>query len=370
MMMRLILSVMFTLGLSSFAHAREKWTTEQAQAWAKSTPWLVGCNFTPSTASNELEMWQAETFDLPTIDRELGWAHGLGFTSVRVFLHNLVYTQNSAGFLDRMDQFLAAASKHHILVDFVLFDSCWDPNPKLGKQQEPAAGLHNSRWVQAPGIDLLTHESEWDAQLKPYVTGVIGRFKDDARIAFWETMNEPDNQNGSSYGATEPADKPEFARKLVLKTFEWAREAGATQPLTSGPWRGDWADPDHLSTMEQVQLDESDIISFHNYDGVEKLGHCIENLRRYGRPILCTEYMARPNGSRFDPNLGFMKEQHVGAFNWGFVAGRTNTIYAWSTWKERANVEPTVWFHDILRPDGTPFDQKEVDYIRKVTGAK
>jgi hypothetical protein len=256
------------------------------------------------------------------------------------------------------------------LVDFVLFDSCWDPNPKLGKQQEPAAGLHNSRWVQAPGTELLMHESEWDAQLKPYVTGVIGRFKDDARIAFWETMNEPDNPNGSSYGATEPADKPEFARKLVLKTFQWARQAGASQPLTSGVWRGDWVDPNHLSAMEQVQLDESDIISFHNYDGVEKLGHCIENLRRYNRPILCTEYMARPNGSRFDPNLGFMKEQHVGAFNWGFVAGRTNTIYAWSTWKERAKEEPKVWFHDILRPDGTPFDQKEVDYIRKVTGAK
>ena len=354
--------------LAPLARAREKWTPEQAQTWGKQMPWLVGSNFSPSTASNELEMWQADTFDLPTIDRELGWAEGLGFTSVRVFLHDLLWKQDSKGFLDRMDQFLAVADKHHLGVDFVLFDSCWDPHPVLGKQKDPRPGLHNSRWVQSPGVDLLTQPGVWEADLKPYVVGVVSRFKDDKRVHFWEPINEPDNTNGSSYGAQEPKDKPELARQLLLKVYAWAREANPAQPLTSGVWKGNWGDPAKLSPMEQVQLNESDVISFHSYAKLPEMKLCVEHLRRYNRPILCTEYMARPNGSTFDPILGYLKEQHVAAYNWGFVAGRTNTIYAWDTWKKPAATEPKLWFHDIFRRDGTAFDRKEVEYIRKVTG--
>ena len=356
--------------VSPWAAAREKWTAEQAQVWGKEQPWLVGCNFSPSTAINELEMWQADTFDVATIDRELGWAQGLGFTSVRVFLHDLLWKQDSEGFLKRMDQFLSLADKHHILVDFVLFDSCWDPHPKLGKQREPKKGLHNSGWVQSPGLALLTQPAKWEAELKPYVVGVVSRFKDDKRVVFWEPINEPDNTNGSSYGAQEPKNKPDLARELLVKVYGWAREAGASQPLTSGVWIGNWGDANRLSPMEQVELNESDVISFHSYGKLDDMKLCVEHLRRYQRPILCTEYMARPNGSTFDPILGYLKEQHVAAYNWGFVAGKTNTIYAWDTWKKPADAEPKVWFHDIFRMDGSPFDPKEVAYIRKVTGAK
>src|SRR4029077_2592941 len=49
--------------------ARAVWTKERARAWADSTGWLVGSNFIPSTAINQLEMWQAATFDPRTIDR-------------------------------------------------------------------------------------------------------------------------------------------------------------------------------------------------------------------------------------------------------------------------------------------------------------
>jgi hypothetical protein len=356
--------------LCTVAQGREKWTAEEARAWGKSQPWLVGCNFSPSSAANQLEMWQADTFDLKTIDRELGWAEGLGFNSVRVFLHDLLWKQDHEGFLMRMDAFLAVAQKHHIGVDFVLFDSVWDPHPELGKQREPRKGLHNSRWVQSPGVDLLTRGSAWDAELKPYVVGVVSRFKDDKRVQFWEAINEPDNTNASSYGGQEPPDKPEIARKLLLKMFAWVREAGASQPVTSGVWKGNWGDPAKLSPMEQAQLGESDVISFHSYDKLEGIAQCVEHLKRYERPILCTEYMARPRGSTFDPILGYLKEQHVAAYNWGFVAGKTNTIYAWDTWQKPADEEPKVWFHDIFRQDGTPFDGKEVEYIRKVTGAK
>src|SRR5690348_3811733 len=126
-----------------------QWTPQQANEWYRNQPWLLGCNFSPSTAINQLEMWQADTFDLPTIDKELGWAQDLGFNTIRVFLHNLLWKQDAAGFTDRMNRFLEVADKHHIKVLFVLLDSVWDPNPQLGRQREPKKGLHNSGWVQA-----------------------------------------------------------------------------------------------------------------------------------------------------------------------------------------------------------------------------
>lgn len=352
-------------------HARERWSEQQANDWHKQHGWLVGANFGPSTAINELEMWQADTFDAATIDRELGWAEGLGFNCMRVFLHDLAWRQDKEGFLKRMDEYLAIADKHHIKTDFVLFDSVWDPNPKAGKQREPKKGLHNSGWVQSPGAELLTHPDRWDAELKPYVTQVIGKFKDDARVAFWETINEPDNTNGNSYGKQEPKNKRELATKLLAASFEWARSVDPSQPITSGVWIGNWPSDEQLNPTEKVQLHESDIISFHSYDPLDGISKCVDNLKRYHRPVLCTEYMARPRGSRFDPILGYLKDQNVAAINWGFVAGKTNTIYPWDSWEQHGPyaAEPPVWFHDIFRKDGTPYDPKEVAYIRKVTGA-
>ena len=161
--------------------AKDRWSTKRANDWYAAQPWLVGSNFATSTAINELEMWQADTFDLKTIDRELGWAQGIGMNTMRVFLHNLAWKQDPAGFLDRMDKFLAIASKHHIRIMFVLLDSVWDPNPQIGKQREPKPHVHNSGWVQSPGVELLKDDSRWDAELKPYVVGVLTRFRNDPR---------------------------------------------------------------------------------------------------------------------------------------------------------------------------------------------
>ena len=141
---------------NALAPRDRQWTPTEAQAWQSSQPWLVGCNFMPSTAINQLEMWQTDTWDPATIDRELGWAANLGFTSIRVFLHDLLWQQDKKGFLERMDQFLALAAKHRIGVMFVLFDGVWDPFPKLGKQREPRPHVHNSGWVQSPGAKDLT----------------------------------------------------------------------------------------------------------------------------------------------------------------------------------------------------------------------
>jgi len=364
----LFLVILQAAQISRASEASGLWSQKKANNWENQTGWLVGCNFTPSTAINQLEMWQAATFDKATIDRELGWAQDLGFNSVRVFLHNLLWQQDSQAFLSRMEQFLQLADKHHIKVVFVLFDSCWDPDPKLGTQREPRPHVHNSGWVQSPGRVYMEHPERL-GELKPYVAGVIGHFRDDSRIAFWDLFNEPDNLNGSSYSAVEPQNKKASALLLLQDVFDWAREQDPRQPITSGVWHGDWSDPAKLSPFEKIQLEESDIITFHNYGSMADVEKYIGELRHYGRPICCTEYMARPNGSTFDPVLGCFRRENVGAFNWGFVSGKTQTIYPWDSWSKTYTNEPPLWFHDIFRPDGTPYRLSEVDYIRTVTHA-
>lgn len=350
---------------SRTATPRARWTTAQANAWYAQQPWLVGANFSPSTAINQLEMWQADTWDPQTINRELGWAHELGFTSVRVFLHDLVWKNDRDGLLRRMEEFLNMADRHHIGVMFVLFDSVWDPYPQAGKQREPYPHRHNSGWVQSPGQDILKDPAKQD-ELKSYVQGVIGHFRNDRRVQVWDIFNEPDNLV-PQYRSVLLSNKVEFALQLLKKTFVWAREVGPTQPLTSGVWIGNWPNEAKLSPTERCQLEESDVISFHTYDPLAGSQKCVQNLRRYERPILCTEFMARPRGSRFDPVLGYFKEQNVGAYCWGFVNGKTQTIYPWDSWDKQYTAEPQPWFHDILRADGTPFDKAETDYIKSVT---
>ena len=187
-------------------------------------------------------------------------------------------------------------------------------------------------------------------------------------MLFRSVWNEPDNANDSSYGKLEPKGKAELVLPKLAQVFAWLREVKPSQPLTSGVWKGDWTADGKLSPMERCQLENSDVISFHAYGNADGLSKRIASLRRYGRPILCTEYMARPAGSTFDPNLGLMKKEGVAAYNWGFVSGKTQTIYPWDSWKTTYTAEPPVWFHDIFRTDGTPYLQKEVDYIRSVTG--
>ena len=349
-----------------FAATAPRWPAQQANDWYTRQPFLVGSNFIPSTAINELEMWQADTFDLPTIDRELGWAEGLGMNTMRVFLHNLLWQQDSAGFLRRMDQFLQVADKHHIRIMFVLLDSVWDPYPKLGRQRDPKPHVHNSGWVQAPGAEILKDEPRWNQELKPYVVGVISHFRDDPRVLMWDLMNEPDNENGS-YKALELPNKAEVALRLLREEWKWARSTNPSQPLTSGVWKDDWSSDDKLSAMASFQLQNSDVITFHSYDPPDEMKSRIASLRRLGRPIVCTEYMARPRGSTFAAILPLLKAERVGAYNWGFVNGKSQTIYPWDSWEKTYTGEPPVWFHDIFRKDGSPYDPKEVTLIRQLT---
>jgi hypothetical protein len=346
----------------------EKWTDQQANDWYAKQPWLVGSNYNPASAINQLEMWQADSFDPKRIDLELGWAESLGMNTMRVYLHDLLWQQDSEGFKRRLDTFLTIASKHRIRPIFVLFDSVWDPDPELGKQRAPKPGVHNSGWVQSPSRKTLQDKNE-HARLEAYVKGVVGAFARDQRILAWDIWNEPDNTNQGSYGHLEPKNKVDLVLELLPKAFAWAREAGNQQPLSSGVWKGDWSTPEKMTEMDRLQINLSDVITFHNYDSPTELERRINWLKRYNRPLICTEYMARGNGSFFFGGLMVGKVHNVGMINWGLVQGKSQTHLPWDSWQRPyVGREPSIWFHEVFRMDGRPYIPEEATFIKRMTG--
>ncbi|HWF66075.1 MAG TPA: hypothetical protein VN670_02150 [Acidobacteriaceae bacterium] len=362
----------FAVGQSAASSAQSpdgpnRWTEARANAWYGQQPWLVGANYIPRDAINELEMWQAATFNPQEIDQELGWAQAIGMNTMRVFLHDLLWQQDPKGFKQRINIFLEIAARHHIRPVFVLFDSCWDPNPKLGPQRPPIPGVHNSGWMQSPGFAALSDPSQYP-RLEAYVKGVVGAFGNDPRVLAWDVWNEPDNGDGDYESADETKVKRALIAKLLPQVFTWARSQHPAQPLTSAVFYGDWDDLSKLSPVQRIQIAESDVISFHNYAWPENFEKHVAELEKYHRPILCTEYMARGAGSTFDTILPIAFKDHVAAINWGLVNGKTQTNLPWDSW-ERPYVllKPTVWFHDVFYPDGKPYRQHEVDLIRQLT---
>jgi hypothetical protein len=357
------------LCLAAMAAPSQKWTEQKANEWYRTQGFLVGSNYNPATAINELEMWQAETFDPKRIDLELGWAEQIGMNTMRVYLHDLAYGQDPEGFKERLDHFLTICARHHIRPMLVLFDSCWDPFPVIGKQRPPRPGVHNSGWMQSPGAVALQDPAQYP-RLEAYVRGVVGKFANDKRVLAWDIWNEPDNLNDPAYLSLEPKNKVELVLALLPQAFAWARDVGPTQPLTSGLWKGgDWSKPRELTAMELTQLYLSDIISFHSYDSPDKFEARVKQLRGYNRPLLCTEYMARGNGSTFEGVLPLAKGYNVAAINWGLVQGKSQTHLPWDSWRRPyIDREPAVWFHEVFRTDGAPYRSEETDLIKRLTG--
>lgn len=323
------------------------WSVEKAKAWYAENLWLTGANFLPSTAINQLEMWQAATFDPTTIDRELGWAESVGFNTMRVYLHSLAWKQDPQGFKQRVGQYLDIAHKHKIKTLFVFFDDCWNKVPAAGQQPAPKPGVHNSGWVQDPG-QPMSSDTTLFPELERYVKDVMSSFARDKRILLWDLYNEPGNSG-----------KKDSSLALLKKVFSWAREVNPEQPISAGVWKWDF---EELNTF---QIQNSDIITYHDYADPQSHLHTLQLLKTHGRPMICTEYMARTRNSRFSNILPMLKRHNVGAINWGFVAGKSNTIYAWDTPVPDGS-DPIEWFHDIFRPDGTPYRQDEVNLIKKL----
>jgi len=344
-----VLLILLTINASAQkAPVGKLWTTAKANAWYAQHKWMSGADFIPSSAINQLEMWQADTFDPATIDRELGYAQGIGFNTMRVFLYSLAWKQDKAGFKKRVDKYLTIANKHGIKTMFVFFDDCWNADAKTGKQPAPKTGIHNSGWLQDPG-NRLNNTGE-TAMLQAYVTDVLTTFKHDKRILLWDLYNEPGNSN-----------KKEASLTLLTKVFAWARAVNPGQPISAGLW--DW----NFEKLNTYQALNSDVITYHDYTDEASHLKTIQLLKSHGRPMICTEYMARTRGSKFANIMPMLKKENVGALNWGFVMGKTNTIYAWDNPIPDGS-EPKEWFHDIFRKDGTPYRPEEVELIKKLNG--
>ncbi len=349
-MKKIIAFFVFSLCLLMVNGQTNRWSAEKANKWYQQQGWLVGSNFLPSTAINQLEMWQADSFDTATINRELGWAENIGMNTMRVFLHDLVWKTDAKEFKKRINIFLTIASKHHIKPLFVFFDDCWNENPQVGKQPDPKPGVHNSGWMRSPGKSVHNDSTQW-AYLEEYVKDILRTFKNDKRILLWDLYNEPGN---SDYGLT--------SLPLLQQVFEWALTIRPSQPITVGLWFSKYP------SMNKYLMEHSDIYSFHNYSDTNSLKKAIDSLQKKGRPVICTEYMARKQKSLFVTHLPVFQREHVAAINWGLVSGKSNTIFPWGS--KEGSPEPDPWFHDIFRKDGTPFDVKETNFIRQITKEK
>ena len=347
---KLLVLILF-IGCNSYSQSR--WTETKATTWYSAQPWLRGANFQPSTAINQLEMFQAATFDPQTIDKELGWAEGLGMNAMRVYLHHAAWTSDKVGFKKRLDDYLTISTKHGIKTILVFFEDCWIDEYLPGKQPEPKVGIHNSGWVQDPGTAIRNNPDSLK-MLEAYVKDVMTTHKDDNRVIMWDLYNEPGNRGS--------VDK---SMDLLKAVFSWARAVNPSQPITSGVWNYS----ESFNNLNNFQLENSDVITYHSYSYIDDHKKRIDILRKYSRPLICTEYMARSNGSLFQTIMPLLKQENIGAINWGFVSGKTNTIYAWSSPMPNGR-EPELWFHDIYRKDGSVFSEDEIRVIKSLTGKK
>ena len=329
------------------------WSLAKAKAWYGKQGWLVGSNYTPAYAVNQLEFWQKQTFDLAAIDREFALAESIGMNCMRVYLHHVAWKQDPQGFKKRISDFLGIAVKHRIKVMFVFFDDCWTDTYIAGKQPLPRPGVHNSGWLKDPGNRIQTEGKLMDT-LERYVKDVLRSFRYDPRVLLWDLYNEP--------GQFEQHSK---SMPLLVNVFKWARSVGVSQPLSAG------VHDDNERDLTEFQIRNSDIITYHSYDKPEVHQRRIDSLMKVsgGRPMICTEYMARKRGSTFAAILPMLKKQNIGAINWGLVDGKTQTKYAWDE-KNWGTGEPALWFHDIFKKDGSPYLLEEMILIKELSSGK
>ena len=374
-----------------------RWSEEKIWSWYNNQPWLVGTNFITSSSINQLEFWQEETFDTELIEKELKLSASIGMNTHRVFLHDLLWEQDSIGFINRIDKFLEISDRNGIKTLIVFFDDVWHPVPKTGKQPEPIPHVHNSGWVQSPGAKIL-YDTLSHNKLESYIKGVVTKFAEDSRILAWDLYNEAgaagiashdiskeraielyekigieitdDNYSLYNLNDIDPKSiKKAYTLSLLKKTVKWVRESNPSQPITTGiyAWDIDWAPLGDLTELDQFIINSSDIISFHSYGSKKEVLERLKQLKNYNRPLLCTEYIARENKSTFEDALPIFMENKIGAYNWGLVSGKTNTIYPWKSWDSTYKVPPNIWHHDIFYQNGEPFSNDEIELIKNLT---
>lgn len=322
----------------------ERWSEERAWTWYNSLPPIRGVNYVPSYASNMLEWWQEATWRGGCIDRELAIAAACGFTSVRCNLHVLVWEREQAELHHKIEYLLDRARAYNMRVVFCLFDDCnfgKATTARLGTQEPPVPGVHNSRWIASPLPSQVT-DMEYRPILEAYTRDLVRTYRTNQQILFWDLYNEPGNMGMDS-----------LSLPLVKEAFRWAREEHPSQPCTSGAWRKD--------PIAEHLLDLSDVITFHCYETADVIEKTIKELKTIGRPVICTETIRRQPGKSFRDVLPVFMAHNVGWYSWGLVAGKQQTYLPWEIQGRTIN-DP--WHWDLLYPDGTPYDPEEIKLIQ------
>ena len=329
-------------------NASERWTKAQAQAWSEANPWFCGFNYIPANAVNYTAMWDKTNFSPEVIERELALAEEVGLNCARVVLQYAVYAENPKHFIKAFDKFLSICDKYHIKVMPIFFDDCVfgaNTDPVTGPQPEPLKGWYAWAWSPSPGhtmvIDERTH-----SLLEIYVKDIMTRFGQDDRIFVWDLYNEPTN---SGLG--------DRSLQLLKSVVKWAREVDVRQPITVGVWCGN-------EGLNRFCLDNSDIVTFHCYADANHTRNTCRGLKKEGRPVICTEWMNRSAASTIPGVLPVFAEEKVGCMIWGLVNGKTQTDLPWGHRPEHGEYKGP-WQHDIFHGDFTPYDQVEIDLLKK-----
>lgn len=327
-----------------------RWTISRINQWYSQLPWIVGCNYVPTYAINQIEMWQKSTFNPKIIDSELGLAESIGFNTIRIFAHDLVWKSERNDFFSNMRVFLDLCEKHQMRVIYTIFtNGGWEPS-EMGSQPAPVPGLHNGGWRQTPGMNtVMNHPEKWGS-MESYVKDTISTFASDSRILCWDIFNEPANRPVKDITG------------FVRLAFSWARQITPSQPLTSAFMSY------KFNRLNVFLADNCDFLSFHNYGNKKSLQLAIDQMKPFGRPIVCKEWLARHLGSTVQDCLPFFKENKVGAINWGLIPGKLQTQIPWKRLLERFPDAEKIWFHDLFDEKHRPYDQAEIDLIKKLTG--
>ncbi len=328
---------------------RKQWTPEQAWEWYKMQPWLCGLNYIPATCINSMEMWQEETFDLAYMDKELTLAEDIGFNCLRVFVNYLAWEMDSDGIKERMDQFMEICKNHEMRVMWCLFDDC-----AFGDMVDPVAGIQPGMvdgwyaygWTPSPGHSMVYDTTSY-ARLETYVKDVIGYFRNDERVLLWDVYNEPKRADKF------PEDDP-----LLARVMKWTWAANPVQPITTSFWG--WSLDNSENTRNKLIAGYNDISGFHTYsDSAETAKHVRELKQYYNRPVIVTEWLNRPIGSRPETHLPIFLEERIGCIHWGLVNGKTQTHYPWGHKTGDAEPEPGMWQHDLFHKDFTAYSIEE-----------
>lgn len=353
---------------------RERWTAEQAWEWYRKRPWVMGINYVPSITLHAVELWQEDTYPevIESVREEFKLMEGIGLNGVRMFLPFSVWYYDREKFLDRLDRFLGELSERGITMMPVIFNDCVEfgrpaditPRQSHGWQEYDIG--HHGGHKENPFTGeqerigwCLWDEPEWREVQEEYLTALLERFGKDERIYAWDLWNEPGNSN-----------RHDMSIPYLKRVFELARSLDPVQPLTAGVWSyPENYGVDEKADVEPIQrlaLDESDIITFHQYEDFDRVKRTVAQLKKENRPMMNTEWLNRVQDNFIQDNLPLYYEEGIGSYSWGLVAGKSQHFLPWDQlWKNR-ELPLNRWQHDLFDTFHTPYDREELELMKEL----